>query len=279
MAEQMIAVGGYRLSIKFTGTGTPPVVLLAAAGGAHEMWDSIAPQIAELSTCVTYGRAGLGGSDPLPNAAKQPPGDFGPAADELRALLHNAGVRPPYVFLTGSLGGFLADRYLQTWPDEVAGVVLLDPTGYQPWPPEITGLRDVTDEAEGTGHRYDWRTVEAEYTRPRPPSAVPTVVVSAAPDRWQRWPPQIEFWPPLTLADIDRLWQGYQRDWARLLSSAHIVTHDAGHFVHNFAPQLVLDVVAAVLEAARRGDTTVELATETVSAAGGDLIRQQTRGG
>lgn len=94
MLEQMIDVGGYRLNVHITGNGSPPVVLLAASGGAHDLWeDSIVPQLAELTTCVTYGRAGLGDSDPLPDAAQRPAGGSQAATDELHAL--PPGCRPP----------------------------------------------------------------------------------------------------------------------------------------------------------------------------------------
>lgn len=49
-------------------------------------------------------------------------------ARELHTLLHNAGVNPPYVFAGHSLGGYIIRCFRGQYPNEVVGMVLVDPS-------------------------------------------------------------------------------------------------------------------------------------------------------
>ena len=126
--ERLIDVGGYRLSIRTVGQGSPAVVCVPALGGAHDDWLDVASILAETTTVVTYARPGLGDSDQLPAGEAAIPRDGRWIATQLRALLRNAGVPPPYVLTSGSIGAFVVDQFAATWPDEVLGLVLNDPT-------------------------------------------------------------------------------------------------------------------------------------------------------
>ena len=48
---------------------------------------------------------------------------------DLHAVLKKADVQPPYVLVGHSLGGLYLSLYARTYPEEVAGLVLLDSTG------------------------------------------------------------------------------------------------------------------------------------------------------
>ncbi len=77
---------------------------------------------AQLTTSVLYDRAGTGWSDPvkLGRTSAQ-------VTDELRDLLRTAGVPGPYLLAGHSLGGLYARHFALRFPDEVAGLLLLDP--------------------------------------------------------------------------------------------------------------------------------------------------------
>ncbi|MEU8780410.1 alpha/beta hydrolase [Streptomyces sp. NPDC048637] len=115
-------VGGRKLMVHRSGTGGPAVVFLPGAGlvGLHYL--NVHDRIAEVTTSVLYDRAGTGWSEPvaLPRTAAA-------VTDELRDLLRAAGVPAPYVLVGHSLGGAYARHYAQRFPDEVAGLLLLDP--------------------------------------------------------------------------------------------------------------------------------------------------------
>jgi pimeloyl-ACP methyl ester carboxylesterase len=71
---------------------------------------------------VAYNRAGYGASEPGPL-----PRDSGREAAELKALLEALSVRPPYVLVGHSLGGLNAQVFAAQYPEDVGGLVLLDP--------------------------------------------------------------------------------------------------------------------------------------------------------
>jgi pimeloyl-ACP methyl ester carboxylesterase len=119
---QLVDVGGYRLHINCTGTGSPTVVIVAGAGDWSTTWDGVVqPEVAKTTRVCTYDRAGLGWSDASPL-----PSDAARFAKELHTLLQNADVPGPYVMVGHSLGGFIVRIIAHDYASEVAGVVLVD---------------------------------------------------------------------------------------------------------------------------------------------------------
>ena len=109
-------------------------------------------------------------------------------------------------------------------------MVLIDPTNLTPWPdldpqPSMSGGNNgetgylLRPSADGY----------AELARPAVVRSRRTVVISSTDGRWQRHPPRQDdlTWNPSTLAQIDRLWQGYQRDWVHRLNARHVIAADA----------------------------------------------------
>jgi pimeloyl-ACP methyl ester carboxylesterase len=108
------------------------VVFLPGAGLIGLDYLSIHEAVSGWTTSVIYDRAGTGWSDPiaLPRSAAD-------VAAELRALLKLAQVPGPYVLVGHSLGGAYARRFSQLYPEDAAGLVMLDPSheGYATLPP------------------------------------------------------------------------------------------------------------------------------------------------
>jgi pimeloyl-ACP methyl ester carboxylesterase len=115
-------VEGVRLLLHKSGSGGPAVVFLAGGGAVGLDYLNVQQRAAELTTSVTYDRAGTGWSDAvdLPRTSVD-------VTDELRALLNVAEVPAPYLMVGHSLGGLYARHYAQRFSGEVAGLVLLDP--------------------------------------------------------------------------------------------------------------------------------------------------------
>lgn len=118
---QMVDIGGYRLHLHVEGEGVPTVVLEAGAGGIGLTWELVRPAIAKVTRVVVYDRAGLGWSDPSlrPRTADV-------MAEELYTLLLNASIPGPYILAGHSLGGPVARQFAAKYPDEVAGLVMVD---------------------------------------------------------------------------------------------------------------------------------------------------------
>jgi pimeloyl-ACP methyl ester carboxylesterase len=122
---QMVDVGGYRLHIHCTGEGSPTVILEA---GAAALWAWVQPAVAQSTRVCAYDRAGYGWSEPGPE-----PRDAQHIATELHALLDAAAIQPPYVISAHSIGGIYTRAYYRQYPDEVAGMVLVDATHPDNW--------------------------------------------------------------------------------------------------------------------------------------------------
>jgi pimeloyl-ACP methyl ester carboxylesterase len=120
----LVDVGGRRLHYERAGVDAPTVVIETGAGTLAHTWEPIVGRLAEKSTVVTYDRAGYGWS-----------GGAGPGlrtgmdvADDLMTMLEEAEVPGPYVLVGHSLGGLYARVFAARFPDETAGLVLIDAT-------------------------------------------------------------------------------------------------------------------------------------------------------
>lgn len=123
MRGQLVDVGPYRLHLECTGERGPTVVLEPGAGGSAASMGLIAPSVARDTRVCVYDRAGRGWSDP----AASPP-DGAQIATDLHTLLNRAHVPGPYVLAGHSFGGLYVRTYAARYPDEVAGLVLVDST-------------------------------------------------------------------------------------------------------------------------------------------------------
>jgi pimeloyl-ACP methyl ester carboxylesterase len=119
---ELVDVGGHRLHIHCTGTGSPTVVIEAGLGDWSTSWGGVVqPEVAKTTRVCTYDRAGLGWSD-----AASLPSDAAQFSQELHTLLQNANVPGPYVMVGHSLGGLIVRVFAHDYAPEVAGVVFVD---------------------------------------------------------------------------------------------------------------------------------------------------------
>jgi pimeloyl-ACP methyl ester carboxylesterase len=119
---RLVEVGGHRLHVRCVGEGSPTVILEAAIVGMSAHWVRVQQEIAKATRVCAYDRAGLGWSEsgPKPRDAKR-------VSSELHTLLANAaGIEGPYVLAGHSYGGLYARMYAARYPQEAAGVVLVD---------------------------------------------------------------------------------------------------------------------------------------------------------
>ena len=118
---QRVDVGGFSLHIYCTGEGGPTVVVDTGMGDFSTGWQGIQPEVSRSVRICTYDRAGYGWSDssPYPRTGAQ-------MANELHQLLVNAKIDPPYILVGHSLGGLTVRVFASQYPDEVAGMILLD---------------------------------------------------------------------------------------------------------------------------------------------------------
>jgi len=121
-SDQMVSLGSHRLEMHLEGKGAPTVVIDA---GITDQLDKLRPlqnRLAQVTQVITYNRAGYGRSEPGPL-----PRHSGREAEELKALLEKASVPGPYVLVGHSLGALNIQVFASKYPDDAAGMVLLDP--------------------------------------------------------------------------------------------------------------------------------------------------------
>jgi pimeloyl-ACP methyl ester carboxylesterase len=121
MPGQLIDVGGHRLHLSCTGSGSPTVVLEPGAGEMSSNMGWIAPAVARNTRVCVYDRAGRGWSEPADT-----PQDGTQIATDLHTLLQRGHVPGPYVLAGHSFGGLYVQTFAARYPDEVAGMVLVD---------------------------------------------------------------------------------------------------------------------------------------------------------
>jgi pimeloyl-ACP methyl ester carboxylesterase len=118
---RLVDVGGYRLHLNCSGTGSPTVVIEAGLGDFSTRWSRVQPEVAKTTRVCTYDRAGYGWSDagPQPRTAQQ-------FATELHMLLTRAQEPGPFVLVGHSSGGLTVRVFAHEYAAEVAGVVLIE---------------------------------------------------------------------------------------------------------------------------------------------------------
>lgn len=126
---EMVDVGGYKLHINCVGPKQPaaeelPTVIIESGGGTvSPVYHWIQAGVAEKTKVCVYDRAGLGWSEEsnLPRDAKT-------INTALHTLLEKAGIKRPFVFAGHSIAGLYMRDYVERYPDDVAGLVFLDPS-------------------------------------------------------------------------------------------------------------------------------------------------------
>jgi pimeloyl-ACP methyl ester carboxylesterase len=106
----------------------PTVVFQSGLGDGKDVWGQVIERMPDTVTVVAYDRPGYGDS-PGTDEARDPCA----ISRELHTLLETAGLAPPYILVGHSLGGLYQFCYSKLFPDEVAGLVLLDPTHPDHW--------------------------------------------------------------------------------------------------------------------------------------------------
>lgn len=101
--------------------GAPVVVLEAGSGETSLSWRDVPAALTDVATVVSYDRAGTGWSGP---ATTPRTGEH--IVDELHQALAAAEVDGPYVFVGHSMGGLFSRLFAERYPEEVAGLVLVD---------------------------------------------------------------------------------------------------------------------------------------------------------
>lgn len=276
--------GGRRIYLECSGTGSPTVVLVAGLKASAEDWQSDPPgapsvfsDVAKATRVCAYDRPGTPvGEQPSRSDPRPQPTTAGDSVADLHALLAAAKLPAPYVLVGHSYGGLIAKLYARTYPQQTAGLVLVDALteGLQDAEtPQQWAIQHVLlegDIAESVALYPALERIEPELSfeqlRAAPPlQPMPLAVLSA--DR--PWGPLV----PGMIADgilpanvppdfgyvTDAAQVKAQRQLASLApGSRHVTQTHSGHEVHREQPQLVTTTILDVVDAVRAGRTRLD---------------------
>jgi pimeloyl-ACP methyl ester carboxylesterase len=195
---QLVDVGGHRLHINCTGTGSPTVVIEAGLGDWSTSWAGyVQPEVAKTTRVCTYDRAGLGWSEtgPFPQDAAQ-------YSKELHTLLQNASVPGPYVMVGHSLGGFIVRVFAHEYASEVGGVVLIDSMN----PKQVTQPpKDEQSPSNSRSQPFSFQALLARFGVARLIVKLPAIAQSVGPNQEAYYPLYIR---PQTFQTTTNEYQG-----------------------------------------------------------------------
>jgi pimeloyl-ACP methyl ester carboxylesterase len=135
-AGRTYLVNGHRLYLNCVGTGAPTVVLFNGLGERTPSWAWVQRELSSTTRVCAFDRAGQGWSGAAPGRQ-----DGHELASDLHGLLNAADISGPYVLAGHSTGGTYALVYAARYPQQVAGVALIDSaTPYQFDLPDYPGF-------------------------------------------------------------------------------------------------------------------------------------------
>jgi pimeloyl-ACP methyl ester carboxylesterase len=246
---QQVDAGGHRLRMRISGHGSPAVVFEAggtgAAGGPLEAWERVQPAVSKFTTTVTYDRAGIGLSAPGPK-----PRDAVQIARELHTALANARVAGPYVLVGHSFGGPFIRVFAGLYPDEVAGMLLIDPTQE-----EFMEWNQARDSKHEKRTDEEWNEVVASLTEAHEshvPPGVPVILITAMGPRVLPKSISITAEQMQEYRTVKPMWLKFHQEWIeKIPNGRHIITENSGHGVPFEEPELVINTIRQMVEHAR----------------------------
>ncbi len=242
--KDVIEVEGRKTAVVVKGGGAPAVVFISGLGDGMSSWTPILGRIAARTTAFAYDRPGYGESAPCRHGRAGRDGIF--VARHLKASLTGAGIAPPYVVVGHSLGGLYALGFAKAFPNDIAGLVLLDmraPTYSQacaahrsvraeaPWYATLFLPAHMKAEIHGAAMAEQQAQTLEEL------DDIPVTVVAAAkPD------------PGIDRAVYD-LWRDEQKKFAdRLAAGRFVIADDCAHDIHKDNPDLVANEILTVVD-------------------------------
>lgn len=216
----------------------PTVVFQSGLGDGHAVWREVLAQLPPALPAIAADRPGYG-----ERPAGAGPRDACHIAAEQRALLQRSGLRPPYVLVGHSLGGLYQYVYARLYPQEVAGLVLLDPTHpdllatlqrEQPAAASVLRLARQLAFTPAMRQEFDAQADCLQQLPGRAPLAVPTLLLASTRQ------------PFYMTEELQSALDGLRADWLRRTGALLLPVQGSGHHLHRDAPHAVAQAVQAL---------------------------------
>jgi pimeloyl-ACP methyl ester carboxylesterase len=110
------------------GSGNPAIVLEAGIAASSLNWSILQPPLAEFAATYSYDRPGFGWSTPSTRGCT-----LQRLSDDLHELVAALDIPRPYVLVGHSYAAYILRVYAQRFPEELAGIILVDPLTPEEW--------------------------------------------------------------------------------------------------------------------------------------------------
>jgi pimeloyl-ACP methyl ester carboxylesterase len=277
---KLVDVGGFKMHLNCIGEGSPTVVLDNGLFFGSFGWNNVPQEIAKFTRVCTLDRAGIGWSEASPH-----PRTLNQVNKELHDLLTNAGERKPFVLAGHSIGGLYAQGYANNYPDDIAGMVLIDSSHAEqiirfpedPPPVALARLAKILapigvvrllmgGSAEDARELRERRAMQST-TKHLYASADEILAIEEITRTLREKEMQLGDKPLFVLTKnlttkldapedrfrSDQVWDELQKDLAsRSTKGKQIIAKKAGHIIQKDEPELVINTVREVIEAVRK---------------------------
>ncbi len=125
-----ITINGYKVEVLTSGMQNnkatkPAVVFENGMASSFGSWDMVVEEISKTNAVFRYNRPRIGESenDSLPPTTEH-------IVNNLRKMLLQKGLNPPYLLVSHSFGGAYIRSFASMYPEEIAGLVFVDPVDF-----------------------------------------------------------------------------------------------------------------------------------------------------
>ena len=115
----------YTAGMKNNTADKPVIVFENGMADSYDRWKTILDEVSKTNTVFAYNRPRIGESedDSLPPTTEH-------IVSNLRKMLIEKGLKPPYLLVSHSFGGAYIRSFASHYPDEIAGLIFVDPIDF-----------------------------------------------------------------------------------------------------------------------------------------------------
>ena len=265
---RFINIGFQTMYVDCLGENKPTIIVDVGIAASSASWYKIAKELSKNTRICLYDRAGYGWSD-----SGRGERTTATIVHELKLLVKRAEIPGPYIMVGHSFGGFTARYFAAKFPEDVAGLVLVDSShpeqiyrlsalDNQGKKPLITG-RDANAPADFSEFERKWyflnssrkatfaQMAELKYFKQSayqvkhsgPLKDIPIAVLSRG----------ISQLPELNGVSLENEWQDMQKDLLNLSKNSwHSIIVNSGHNIHEEAPAKIIENILEVIEKSKK---------------------------
>lgn len=220
-------INGQKFRFNELGTGRITVIFESGMSDSLEAWGSIPEKVSSFARVFLYDRADIGKSDfsrqerTIPNMVS-----------ELKSILDKEKIQPPYILVGHSLGGYITRYFSSKYPDEVKGLLLLDPSPEAYW----QGMSEKKLKEYIDGGTQWYRTKHAPKYSKEWFCFIPNMV-------YMKNLKIHETLPVILLSATETGWYKYQKEILTGLKNARQIELTGTHYIHRDHPDLTIQYI------------------------------------